>query len=73
MACASAHQEVTVIALGTVRGNITPAIAEQIAAAPVILVALDAGTGEPPKPELVPKRSPAGSTLIATPVIGPVP
>jgi DNA primase len=49
MACASAHQEVTVIALGTVRANITPAIAEQIAAAPVILAALDADTGDATK------------------------
>ena len=42
MACAAAHPGVTVIALGTVNAALTPAASAALAAAPVILVALDA-------------------------------
>ena len=46
MAIAAAHLEVMVIALGTVRGPVTDALRQELAALPVILVALDADTGQ---------------------------
>lgn len=50
MAVAAAHQEVTVIALGTVATGLPSEIKSEIAAAPVILVALDADPGKDGKP-----------------------
>lgn len=46
MACAAAHDQVTVIALGTVKAPITAAIRLDLAAEPVILVCLDADPGK---------------------------
>jgi DNA primase len=42
MAIAAAHAEVTVVALGTVAGGMTAELQQEAAAAPLILVALDA-------------------------------
>jgi hypothetical protein len=50
MAVAAAHQEVTVIALGSVSTGLPPEIKAEIAAAPVILLALDADPGKDGKP-----------------------
>lgn len=45
LACASARADLTIIALGTVKAGISPALHQEIAAAPVVLVALDADPG----------------------------
>lgn len=50
MACAAAHGEVLVVALGTVRGGLTGQLRELLAASPVIMVALDAEPGKDGKP-----------------------
>jgi len=50
MAVAAAHQEVTVVALGTVVTPLTTEIKAEIDASPVILLALDADPGKDGKP-----------------------
>lgn len=50
MAVAAAHQEVTVIALGSVSTGLPDAVKAEIEAAPVILLALDADPGKDGKP-----------------------
>jgi hypothetical protein len=55
MACAAAHHEVAVVALGTVAAALTPEISAILAAAPVILVALDADPGKDGKAGAGPK------------------
>lgn len=50
MAVAAAHQEVTVIALGTVSTGLPTDIKAEIESAPVILLALDADPGKDGKP-----------------------
>lgn len=45
-ACAAAHPQVTVVALGTVNHPLPPELQAELAAAPVILLALDAEQGK---------------------------
>lgn len=46
MACAAAHDDVTVLALGTVKAPITEAMRQELQAAPVLLICLDADPGK---------------------------
>lgn len=62
-ACASAHPDVLVVALGTVRGGITAELRARLAAAPVILVALDA---DQEKETAAGKKHAAGPEAIAS-------
>lgn len=55
IACASAHPEVTTVALGTVSAGLDAQMSQHLEAAPVILVALDADPGKDGKTGAGPK------------------
>ncbi len=58
IACAAAHPEVIVIALGTVSAGLPPTLRQEAEAAPVILVALDADPTPAPTATGKPKPAP---------------
>jgi hypothetical protein len=73
IACASAHPDVTVIALGTVSASLTPQLTAELAAAPVILVALDADPGKDGKAGAGPKAIAAWCSQFRQAKYWPVP
>ena len=73
IATASAHPEVTVIALGTVSASLTPQLTAELAAAAVILVALDADPGKDGKTGAGPKAIAAWCSQFRQAKYWPVP
>ena len=73
MACAAAHEQVLVVALGTVRAGIPDDLRAELGRLPVILVALDADPGQDGKPGPGPRAIEAWTTAFRQARFWPVP
>lgn len=65
LACAAAHPEVLVVAVGTVAAGVDPDLDPMLQASPVVLVALDADSSPPPQEQGKPPRQAAGPAAVA--------